>query len=47
MIFITNLFHLTAGRYRASSSDVNQRTSRFRRFEVYPLTGEQRVIFYF
>ncbi len=44
MIFITNLFHLTAGRYCASNSDVYQRTSCFRRFDVYPLTGEQRVI---
>ncbi len=42
MIFITKLFHLTAGRYCVSNSDVYQRTSCFRRFEVYPLTGEQR-----
>ncbi len=44
MLFITNLFHLTAGRHCASNSDVYQRTSCFRSLDVYPLTGEQRVI---
>jgi hypothetical protein len=38
------LFHLTAGRYCASNSDVYQRPSCFRSFDGYPLTSEQRVI---
>jgi hypothetical protein len=43
MLLITNLFHLTAGRYCASNSDVYQRTSCFHSFDGYLLTGEQRV----
>jgi hypothetical protein len=42
IILITNLFHLTAGRYCASNSDVYQRTSCFHSFDGYLLTGEQR-----